>query len=336
MKSKRLFSLLGVIVLILIFLVGTLITAYAKPPAAKVELSVISPSPKVALKAKLLQKYCDKVNEASNGEINVKILGGPEVVPPPEQAGAVNRGVVDMAMLPPSFLAGSVPVGDVTKLTLITQEEEIKRGIIDNLQPYYAKGNYYCLGEIFGSNEPVFMLFTAGKKIEKLSDLKGLTIGASNVVLKPVADALGFGIKTIPISEIYVALERKLVDGWHAPAGPLLTWSVQEVIDYAIDHPVFPDVLVIVMNLDKWKSLSKTHQNVLRDTLINISPELGRLNYEDELKARSIFKGAGVQFIKFSSEDDAKKYVKTFYDEQWKQYAKYPEFVTQFKQLLSP
>jgi TRAP-type transport system periplasmic protein len=299
------------------------------------ELKAISFLPAMATKTKLLRQFSSKVEEVSKGELAVKILGGPEVIGVMEQGQAVSRGVVDMAMVPPSMVSGMVPEAVVTLLTRISQEEEIKRGVIDKLQPFYNKGNLYCLGEIFGVNDPQFLIHTT-KKVSRPQQLSGMSLGGTGPLVKPIGDALGFDLKTIPLSDAYTALERKVVEGWVSTAAGIVSFGAQDVLKYGIDHAFFADYVVVVMNLNKWRGLSTKLQNTLRETLLNMAPELGRINNEDEIKARKIFRDAGTQYVKFS-QADADFYLNTIYDAMWNSWTKQmPTTVPEFRKLLSP
>ena len=58
----------------------------------KVELKAISFMPANFTKSKLFKEYLSRVEKASNGELSMKYLGGPEVIGIPEQGQAVARG----------------------------------------------------------------------------------------------------------------------------------------------------------------------------------------------------------------------------------------------------
>ena len=304
-------------------------------PAKAIELKAISFLPAMATKTKLLKQFCSKVEEASKGELSIKVLGGPEVIGVMEQGQALSRGVVDMAMFPPAFLSGMAPESVVTLLTRITQEEEIKRGVIEKLQPFYNKANIYCLGEIFGVNDPQFMIHTI-KKVERPQQLASMSIGGTGPLVKPVADALGFDLKVIPLSDAYTALERKVVEGWLSTAVGVVSFGAQDLLKFGIDHAFFADYVVVAMNLNKWKGLPANLQNILHNTLINMAPELGRINNEDEIKARKVFRDAGLQYVKFSS-TDAEWFLNTVYDAMWKNWEKQmPRTVPELRKLLTP
>jgi TRAP-type C4-dicarboxylate transport system substrate-binding protein len=90
------------------------------------------------------------------------------------------------------------------------------------------------------------------------------------------------------------------------------------------------------MNLNKWKGLPANLQNILHDTLINMAPELGRINNEDEIKARKVFRDGGLQYVKFSSAD-AEWFLNTIYDAMWKNWEKQmPRTVPELRKLLTP
>jgi TRAP-type transport system periplasmic protein len=351
MQSKSLLKMVMSICVILLLVPVTFEAVFSQPgPSPKsssgqavtptsskaIELKAVSFQPRMASKTKIFKQFADKVAEASKGEINIKILGGPEVIGVMEQGQGVSRGVADMAMLPPGLIQGMVPESMFTLLSRVTQEEEIKRGVINKLQPFYNKVNLFCLGEIFGVNVPQFMTFTTSKKIEKPQQLAGMSIGGTGPMTNPIAGVLGVNIKVIPLSEVYTALERKVVDGWISPASGIVASGAYEQLKYGIDHSFFADNVVIIMNLNKWKSFSTNLQNILQNTLLAMAPELGAINQNDEAKARQTFREGGVQFIKFSP-DDAEWYINSIYDAMWNAWIKQmPQTVPEFRKLLSP
>ncbi len=301
----------------------------------KVELKAISFMPANVTKSKLFKEFLSRVEKASNGELSMKYLGGPEVIGLPEQGQAVGRGTVDMAMLPPSVIQGMVPEANVTILSRgLTQEEEIERGIIGKLQPFHNKANLYCLGEIFGLNAPQFMLYTR-KKIEKLSDMKGIATGMNGPMFKPAADALGLIMKVVPFSEAYTALERKVVEAWFSSNSAITSFAGQEQLKFCVDHAVFVDPTLVIVNLAKWNSLSKNAQNALQKTMMENYAEFGRLNTEDETNSIEVCKKAGIQYVKLPP-GEAQAYQDTIYNSMWSDMEKkMPGSVPELRKLLT-
>jgi TRAP-type C4-dicarboxylate transport system substrate-binding protein len=324
-----------VIILACLFAMMLILTPFFDVKAKPVELKAVTFLPSMAFKSKLFKQFCKNVNEEAGGKLSIRFLGGPEVIGVFEQGQAVSKGVVHMTCLPPALLQGMVPEAPTPLLSRITQEEELKRGLDKFLQPFYNKAKLYYLGEIFGTNDPQFMTFTIDK-IDRPQQLAGKLIGGTGPLVKPMASALNFSLKTIPLPDSYTALERKLVKGWIAPAGGIVPFGCQEVLKFGIDHPFFADYISIIINLEAWNNLSADLKNILKGTLLKMAPELGRANNEDELKSRQIFRDAGTQFVKFSPAD-ADWYINTIYDSMWKSFLKkIPETGPELRKILSP
>lgn len=300
-----------------------------------ITLKAVSFLPVMSHKTKLLKRYVKAVNEKAKGKLKIKLLGGPEVVGQMAQGQAVSRGAIDMAMIPPAFVQGMIPEAVIPLLSRISQEEELKREMIEKLQPYYNKANIQCLGEIFGVNDPQFFIFT-NKKVDNIKMLEGLSIGGTGPLMIPLANALKFDLKIIPLSDVYTALERKLVDGWLSTAAGIVPFGAHEQLKYQIDHAFFSDYVVVVMNLGKYKEISEDQRKLLRDTLLEISPELGRLNANEEYKALMTMKNSGIKIIKFPRAE-IDQYLDSIYEAMWNSWAqKRPQSIQEFRKMLTP
>ena len=64
-----------------------------------------------------VQVWVDAVNSALKGEVNVKYIGGPEIIPSLQQAEAVGKGVIDIAMVPTAFYQSQLPEASAFSLS---------------------------------------------------------------------------------------------------------------------------------------------------------------------------------------------------------------------------
>ena len=101
-------------------------------------------------------------------------------------------------------------------------------------------------------------------------------------------------MKVVPFSEAYTALERKVVEAWFASNSAITSFAGQEQLKFCVDHAVFVDPTLVIVNLAKWNSLSKSAQNALQKTMMDHCAEFGRLNTEDETKSIEVCKKAGI------------------------------------------
>lgn len=313
-----------------------LMTVFPAGAASKaVTLKAVSFLPPMAAKSKMFKEFLNAVEVASKGELKLNYLGGPEVVDSLEQGQAVQRGVVDIAFVPGAMYMGLVPEAFLLCLSRVTAEEELQKGVIDILQPAFAKAGLYFWGELFGSNEGIFLIWTT-KKVERPQEFAGQRWGAGAPLFKAFSKAFGADMIVMPASESYTAMERGLVDSWLYPAGSAVPLGLHEIAKYVIDHPYWADYVGMIVNLNTWNSLPKHLQKVMQDTLRQMAPELGQKNIEAEQKYLQTAIKAGVKPIKFSPED-AKWYMDTIYDATWKwRLASLPETGPKIKAIIDP
>ena len=179
MNVKKVFGLIAMVtVLALTFIILPLAGSNARA-ADPITLSLVSFVPltdKVEFQSGK-RMFIDRVNERSKGELIIKVKGGPEVIKPFDLGVSVQRGVIDMAIVPTAFFESLVPGCDSTKLSEYTAQEERKNGVFEYIAEMYKKGGLQYLGR-YATTDGFFFLII-NKKTEKPEDFKGLKLGGS-------------------------------------------------------------------------------------------------------------------------------------------------------------
>jgi TRAP-type C4-dicarboxylate transport system substrate-binding protein len=139
-----------------------------------------------------------------------------------------------------------------------------------------------------------------------LDDIKGLTIRAVRPFL-PVLPKLGAEGAPVPMGEVYVSLEKGLLDGVDAFYEVLKTYNIAEVTDYTLiynfQRGTYPGK---AMNLDSWNSLPPDVQKVFEDNY-----EWNNQNFLDEMnkaekEGYAFAEDMGHEFNELSPEEAAK------------------------------
>jgi len=281
-------------------------TAYAKatPIEEPIKLNAVSFIATKTHTAKTFIEWIEMVNERAGGKMKIKFLGGPEVIPAREQVEALRTGVVDISISPIAYHSKIVPACIAWALSKDTPWEERKSGFFEHMSKLYEKANIHLLAEIGKGAEMYFFL---NKEIKTLRELRGLKIRTIPTVAT-LLDKLGCKGVTIPRGDIYVAMERGLIDGFLSPPSLVIDLGQHEVTKCFVDHGFLVSVIVFGVNLDTWNSLPKDMQDLLSQT----AEEIERIDYpryfEIEAKAKERLVELGVKKIEFSPED-----IKRFY-----------------------
>ena len=212
-----------------------------------------------------LEEFVAKVNAAGAGVVRINYIGGPEVTPADKSAQAIERGIVDISYGPAGYYNGVVPEGYA-----LTASEK-------NAAELRADGGFALLEKVWqerinarilawGISDTGYSLFFS--EMPKIDadhlDLSGMKIRSSGTY-KPMIDALGGTPVSIPSPEFYTSLQRGLVVGSGWPDVGLIGSGTEALFKYRIAPDFFRSNHLILVNEDKWQSLSPEAQKILSD-----------------------------------------------------------------------
>lgn len=211
----------------------------------------------------VIDAYQKLVHEYGRNQLKIDIKG-PETVPPFQQIQPVSAGVFDLLFTHGVYHGGSKGIGLVVDAIENNPPKRREHGLYDFIDAYYQKSNNVKLVSLVPiSNSGYHMFLKAPPSPE--GDVRGRKIRGT-ASYHGVIKALGASPVVLPTGEIYSALEKGVVDGACMPAGGMLTMKHFEVAKYALRPTFGSSNSLILVNLDKWKKLSKADQDILLET----------------------------------------------------------------------
>jgi TRAP-type transport system periplasmic protein len=270
------------------------------------------------LSVSFLKSFVEKINVEGKGIVRVEYLGGPEINPPDKAAAAVERGAIDMLHTPAAYHAGQVPQGASLMATNLDVDEYRKNGAFAALEPNWEKKLNSKIIAV-GETSAQFYLYLTKKpevRADGVIDIKGWKIRTTGAY-RPLVEALGATpVQITNAGEVYTALERGVVDGFGWPTVGLASQKLAQLVKYRVDPPFYHLANVVLINLDKWKSLPKPAQ----DVLIKVGAEYEAASIDNMNQAakedEAAVKKAGVQVFAMSPEGQ-KAYLKLAYEAMW-------------------
>ncbi|MEQ6250882.1 TRAP transporter substrate-binding protein DctP [Sulfitobacter sp. HNIBRBA3233] len=245
-------------------------TALVGTAQAQETLTAVHAFPESLIYTQSFLEFVEKVNAAGQGVIEIEVRGGPEAIGMFQQPDAVRNGVVDMVYTPGSFYAGALPEKDALVTSNKVAAEVRENGGIELIdQIHQEKMGVKYLGwfdsgvcyNLWTRNEPT--LDDGGNL-----DVSGLKLRGNAVYNAFFTDYLGAQVIDLPTTEVYSALERGVVDatGWTQIGLIDLKWN--EFLNYRIEPCFFSTDLGVIVNLEKWNSLSDDAKTILQDVAI--------------------------------------------------------------------
>ena len=304
------------------------IPAFAQ--AQEVTLRLVSAFAENTTYVKDLEPMMKKLNAEGKGVLQINFSGGPKAMPPFEVGNAVRTGVVDIGMSTGAFYTNIMPEADALKLTQLPAPELRRNGATDLINKVWnEKANMQYLGRVIDYT-PFHLYLT--KKIDKL-DLTGLKLRITPVY-RDFFQSLGATVVQTAPGEVYTALERGVVDGYGWPINGIFDFNWHEKTKFRVDPGFYSAEVSLVMNLDKWKSLSAAQKDLLMRHVI--AHEANAVSWrkinEDDIKRQA---QAGIQTITFDAAT-TRQFVDKAYDVAWTNLIKAsPQYGPQMRKLFS-
>lgn len=233
-------------------------------------ITAVHAFPETLIYTQSFLSFVDMLNERGEGVVQIDVLGGPEAIGMFQQPDAVRDGIVDMVYTPGSFYGGALPEKDALVASNLTAIETRENGGIDLINEIHQeKMGLYYLGwfdsgvtyNLWSVNEP---------SVDENGDLviDDIRLRGNAVYNAFFTDYLEAQVIDLPTGDVYSALERGTVDatGWTQIGLIDLRWN--EFLNWRIEPNFFSTDLGVIINLEKWNSLSEESQALIQEVAI--------------------------------------------------------------------
>lgn len=280
------------------FAIAAVATLAITSAQAATELRFGYEAPRADTQHAAARKFNELLKEKAHGEIKLKLFPDSVLGNAQTMIAGVRGGTIDLEMSGSPNFSGLVPNLNVIDIPFIFQSKQHAYKVLDGqigqdlLKQLEAKG---LKGLAFW--EVGFRNFTNSKHpVKTPDDIKGLKVRTNqNPMYIKAFELLGGNPVPMPLSELYTALETRAVDAQEHPLGIVDSAKLYEVQKYLsiTNHGYTP--LIVVMNLNKFNSLSPELQKALVESAQEAGKYQRQLNAEKEAAILEKLKKAGVQ-----------------------------------------
>ncbi len=261
----------------LLILVAVSFTAVAAP---KYQWKLASVLPESHPVHKALVYFADKMAERTSGDVKITIFPAGQLGGEADYIQAVKIGSLEFAKVSSAPMGQYSPTLQVVSLPFIWRDLEHQHRVLQG--PIGEK--LLADTEKFGFKSLAFLdagfrnITTSRGPVRTPADLKGLKIRVMQS--KPLIDTINaFGATAVPMSqtEVYTALQTRVIDGWENNEPTVLSFNMQEVSKYFsyTRHTSIPDFFF--MSKKTFDSAPKNVQDAILLTSREMIAEHNRL-----------------------------------------------------------
>ncbi|MBK1670221.1 C4-dicarboxylate ABC transporter substrate-binding protein [Rhodovibrio sodomensis] len=275
------------------------------------------------------QQWANKVEEMSNGRIQVEMLPVGSIVEYSETLTAVGAGILDGHITDSSYFTGKDPAFALigNPVGAYSSPEELRAFFNEGggTELYNEILNPYGV-QFIGPAAQTAESIPSKLPIENVDDLKGVKMRAPEGMVQSAFAAAGASPVNLPQSEVFTALDKGVISA--ADATTLATNHSMGLHDVA-KHPIWPGFHSLPLNevsitKSTWDSMSKKDREILDDSVEWYAETLAKqIRAKDKKVAEQLRQRDDVTIHTWSEE--AKKEFRQIAQEQWKDYAKRSE-----------
>ena len=305
------------------------------PVVAETTLTTVTALQQTNILAKsYLKTFVGAVNAQGKGNVQLKYLGGQEVVPPRKAASALKRGQFDVLSAPTAYYIGTVPEGYGLLAANKGPRALRANGGFALLRKIYAeKAGAHLLA--WGENMTSYNMFLGIKpKMDKdgLPDLRGVKMRATGTY-RPLFRALGATTINIKSSEIITAMQRGTVQGFGMTDSSVMAIGLGPVIKYRVQPNFYQTNQVVTVNLASWAKLTKKEKSLLEKVSLEYENTSVKFVEAERLAEEVLVKKQGIIDIQLKGAT-ALKYLDIAHAEIWKELKTRSKYHDQLKPLL--
>jgi len=247
------------------------------PAEAQMKIVCAHFDPEQSPNAQTMMAWGKELEERTNGKVKLNYAFGGSMGGPGEYHDLVSKGIVDVSLAVLAFGGpGRFPMIEVIALPYYIPKAEIGA---QAMTLYWKKGH---MDEELREVKPVAYLtgqgdtlYTRDKPVTTLDDMKGLKISAATPLVQQKVKLWGGVPLAIPFTDLYMALQKKTIDGIMLNYNVMVYFKLNEVLNYATLPATGSVCSAFVMNKKTFEKLPPEGKAFVEETGMKYSKMFG-------------------------------------------------------------
>jgi TRAP-type C4-dicarboxylate transport system substrate-binding protein len=276
-----------------------------------VELRFSVHIPPFAPPVKIYQEWADQVAAATDGKVKVTIYAGSSLLQLPDVVTGVKSGIADIGLVVSEVFANERPLTPILSLPFMglgDWQNGVK--IMAELREEFP-----ALNDEWKDFKLLFREIRTGVGIHTKTpvrvpaDLKGQKIIASGM-MGDIVNSAGGSALSLSVPDWYTSLDRGLANGMFMDLGAIYETKVYTLLPNHTDFPygMALNVGMIVMNLDKWNSLSPDIQKAIDDVSAAMETKIAQMTVDVNKQYKANMEKEGGHNFIMLTEKEAKRW----------------------------
>ena len=302
MKSRTV-----LVLMVMVLGVALVLSVSPSAQAKTIRLTYSNFFPPAHIQSKLAEAWCKEVNKRTNGRVQIDYFAGGTLTKAQQNYDGVVTGLSDIGFSVLAYTRGRFPVMAAVDLPLGYKSGKVATKVINAVYKKFMPKELQDTQVMYLHAHGPGLVNTKDKPVRKLEDMKGLKFRAHGTSAE-VVKALGGTPVPKPMPETYEMLQKGVVDGAVYPMESDKGWKLGEVTRYCtLDYAAaYTTGFYVVMNKDKWNSLSPDIQKIIMQINAEWEPKHGQAWDDSDTAGKKYFQSKGGQLITLDAKEMAR------------------------------
>jgi TRAP-type C4-dicarboxylate transport system substrate-binding protein len=253
--------------------------------------------------AKALKDFASKVAQRTGGGFKITIYdAGGLNIPWPEMLSSVQSGAIPVIGGPVAYMAGTDPFFLAESIaglvTSVETHELFTSAIFDLRSKVLAKHNAVELAHWPHDKQ----IWASRKPLIKPADFKGARVRVASPDLAALLRGLGASPVTMPITEVYVAMQRGAMEAFVTGPGAMRGISAWETASHLTDLVMSNGGFILIANKSAYGALPESYKSVLQEETYALQHRMYYLTKINESSEVEFLISKGMKYHKPSPE----------------------------------
>lgn len=257
------------------------------------------------IQTKILEGLADDLYEQTDGRVTMEFYPSNTLGDAGSQYDMAVTREADISLSVYGYSPGRFPLVTVMEMPFLAESAEHASEILMHLYEEFPE-----MQEEHADTKPLFLysaepaqIISKNFKIESPEDMRGLRVRSPSPVGNDILEALGATPISMPMGDVYEALERGVIDAAMVPLETLYNYSFHEVINYITIGDFSATPFFCVMSPKTYENFSEEDQQTIVElTGIELAKEAGSVYDADGEVGLETAIDNGVEVIELEGE----------------------------------
>ncbi len=212
--------------------------------------------------------WAKQVKEVTDGRVKVTLFYSNALFKPKDAMDSIISRVGDIGIVLPVYDRNRLLLSSVMDQPMVAGEKALANSEVlwklYTTEPDMQK-EFKEVKVLWGYMNPAFQLHFSKKEVKNLGDLENTIMSAGGATQTNLLRLLGASPEAMPMVEVFLAMQKGVVEGCFLPYAPLRSQKIADLLKYHTNANLMAVSFYITMNKTAWDKISPEDQKAIEN-----------------------------------------------------------------------